>query len=430
MGSISLPHSYRGMTAPTTAERFFAGTVLLLSSGAFLQLIQDEDTQTVGERGGALLSNVIWISIYIVTAYIILKHLKPAAISRFKVWHLLAILAVTCASALWSDDRTLTLIKAAAFLGTSVVSYYFAVRFTVSELLAILARVFLVSVALSFAFVFFLPAYGVGSGDFAGVWQGIYPHKNLLGTNMSLAFLVFSVLSLNQRRAVWVYRSAVGLSLLLVFLSQSVTSLMLCIFVAVCLIVRVLFRTHVKALLVGVALLLAIVLLTVGVPNNLDSAATALDRDPTLTGRTALWATVWLMIWDHPYLGYGYGAFWRGFEGPSAEVWKDSKFHPFYSHNGFLDVWLDLGMLGLGLVLASLLITFRAAFRIWRKAPTFEGSWPFLFLIYLLVSNLTEGSLLRINFLPWILYVSIAIQLSWVGVNNWNRGEMRSLCLA
>jgi len=264
----------------------------------------------------------------------------------------------------------------------------------------------------------------VGSGDFAGIWQGIYPHKNLLGTNMSLAFVVFSLLSLNQRRAVWGYRLAATLSLLLVFLSQSATSLMLCVFATVCLLVRVLFSMHSKALLAAMAVVLVVVLMTVGFPSDLGSVASVLDRDPTLTGRTELWATVWLMIMDHPYFGYGYGAFWRGFDGPSAEIWNGSRFHPFYSHNGFLDVWLDLGILGLSLVLVSLLITFRTAFQLWRKAPSLEGSWPFLLLVYLLISNLTEGSLLRINFLPWILYVSVAIQLSSTTVHNWNRGGM------
>jgi exopolysaccharide production protein ExoQ len=411
MACASVPQIVDGTHVPTT-ERWFAGTVLLVSSGAFSMLIQDEEAQTSGARAGTLLANAIWISIYLVTAYFIWKCPRHFTIAKGKAGHLLVILVVACASVAWSEDKTFTFVKAMALLGTSMVGYYLAVRFSNSELLLILARVLLASEALSLVFIFFLPAYGVGSGDFAGMWQGIYPHKNLLGMNMSLAFLVLFVLSSTPRKAGWAYRLTAALSLVLVLFSQSATSLVLCAVTAACLISKALFRNHLKALLVAMAFLLTMVLMTGGVASDLDRAATAVDRDMTLTGRTELWATVWIMVIEHPLLGYGYGAFWRGLDGPSAVVWKLSGFQAFYSHNGFLDVWLDLGIVGLILVLFSLLISFRAAFWLWRTAPTLEGSWPFLFLIYLVISNMAEGSLLRINFLPWILYIAIALQLS------------------
>lgn len=399
--------------APTAAERWFAGLVLLMSSGAFLLLIKDEEVLASGERAGTLVTNTIWIAVYLATAYFIWKYGKHSTIYKSKIWHLLAILGVAFVSVLWSDNAALTFVKAAALLGTSIVGYYLAVRFTISELLLILARVYQVSAVLSLAFVFLLPAFGVGSDDYAGMWQGIYGHKNMLGMNMALAFLIFSVLSINSRAGGWVYRFSAGLSLVLVFYSQSATSLVVCGVIAVCLIVLVLYRNHFKALMIVAVSLFAIVIATGGITSDPDRAAAAIDRDPGLTGRTVLWAVVWTMILEHPYLGYGYGAFWRGNNGPSADVWKLSGFDAFYSHNGYLDLWLDLGILGLGLLLLSLLITVRAAFRLGRTTSTMEGAWPFLFLIYLVISNLTEGSLLRINLLPWILYTSIAIQVSW-----------------
>jgi exopolysaccharide production protein ExoQ len=419
-----VPEIASATPVPTVAERWFAGLVLLMSSGAFLLLIQDEEARASGARAGTLVTNAIWIAVYLATAYFIWKYGKRSTIYKSKIWHLPAILGVAFVSVLWSDNAALTFVKAAALLGTSIVGYYLAVRFTTSELLLILARVYQVSAVLSLAFVFLLPAFGVGSDELAGTWLGIYGHKNLLGMNMALAFLLFSVLSINSRTGGWIYRFSAALSLVLVFLSQSATSLVVCGVIAVCLFVRVLYRNHFKALVIVAVSLFAIVIATGGITSDPDRAAAAIDRDPGLTGRTALWAVVWTMIVEHPYLGYGYGAFWRGNNGPSADVWKLSGFEAFYSHNGFLDVWLDLGILGLALLLLSLLITFRAAFRLGRTTSTIEGSWPFLFLVYLLISNLTEGSLLRINFLPWILYVSVAIQLSSTTVHNWNRGGM------
>ena len=53
-----------------------------------------------------------------------------------------------------------------------------------------------------------------------------------------------------------------------------------------------------------------------------DVVTADVGKDATLTGRTDLWNVAITMIARRPWLGYGYGGFWRGWTGESAEFWR------------------------------------------------------------------------------------------------------------
>jgi O-antigen ligase len=75
------------------------------------------------------------------------------------------------------------------------------------------------------------------------------------------------------------------------------------------------------------------------------------DRDPTLSARTLIWNYVIVSkIPAHPYLGYGKGTFWSsdiltsGFESAANHI-------PSHAHNGFLDLILEVGLIGFSIFL-------------------------------------------------------------------------------
>ena len=76
--------------------------------------------------------------------------------------------------------------------------------------------------------------------------------------------------------------------------------------------------------------------------------AGAVGRDPTLTDRTKIWSLV-LSMHTNPLVGAGYESFWLG---PRLQkVWQ--VFGPLNeSHNGYLEVYLNLGLIGVTLLLA------------------------------------------------------------------------------
>jgi hypothetical protein len=74
-------------------------------------------------------------------------------------------------------------------------------------------------------------------------------------------------------------------------------------------------------------------------------------RDVTLTGRTRIWKEL-LAFRTDPLIGVGYGSFWLG---KRLQILSDIYGLLNESHNGYLNVYLELGMIGLGLLAESYL---------------------------------------------------------------------------
>jgi len=83
--------------------------------------------------------------------------------------------------------------------------------------------------------------------------------------------------------------------------------------------------------------------------------AQRLGRDPTLTDRTLIWNTV-LSIRTNPLVGTGYESFWLG---PRLDrIWEITG-RVNEAHNGYLDVYLNLGLIGVFLLVLFLLSSYR-----------------------------------------------------------------------
>ena len=82
-----------------------------------------------------------------------------------------------------------------------------------------------------------------------------------------------------------------------------------------------------------------------------------------------------------------------------------------YAHNGFLDIWLSIGLVGLSIFIVSFLSTVVISLALLRKTNTPEEFWPLLFLTYILLSNLTEGTISSFNTSFWAIYAAISYSL-------------------
>ena len=82
-----------------------------------------------------------------------------------------------------------------------------------------------------------------------------------------------------------------------------------------------------------------------------------------------------------------------------------------YAHNGFLDIWLSIGLVGLSVFLAGYIATVIHSLALLRKTNSPEGFWPLLFLTYILLSNLTEGTIATMNSSFWAIYTAISYSL-------------------
>ena len=78
------------------------------------------------------------------------------------------------------------------------------------------------------------------------------------------------------------------------------------------------------------------------------------------------------------------------------------------AHNGFLDLWISLGLAGLFVFLIGFAFVFWKAFKTARSSGGIERLWPLAYLILLFLYNLDETNLVAHNSLIWILYVAVA----------------------
>ncbi len=404
-------------------EKGFTVLVLLLSTGAFLTLqgVQPESAGFIEPaQEGNSISRFIWLGVYVVTLSLVAVRWKRFVYADLRSRRLLLLMALLLlllvglafASILWSAAPEVTLRRSIALVGTTVIGIYFAMRYSVGEQLRLLAWALGIAALLSLLFALVLPSYGISSGEHEGAWKGIFDHKNTFGRIMALSALVFLLLGVRgsgYHRVAWA--SFFGLSVGLLLLSDSKTAqiifLALLVLVPLCNVLR-------WRLTWAVSLPIALVLVGGGLAAlllyNAEVVLGFVGRDATLTGRTQLWAAVLEMIRESPWLGYGYGAFWQGWEGKSAYVWYAAHKAP-HAHNGFLDLWLDLGLLGiLVFVLGFLMSSLRAM--VWvRSTRTAEGFYPLIILAFIFLSNFSQSAILGRNSLYWILYVAVAFSI-------------------
>ena len=156
---------------------------------------------------------------------------------------------------------------------------------------------------------------------------------------------------------------------------------------------------------------LVAILLLLWLSDNTKFLFNAIGRDMTLTGRITLWEEVLIMIKKRPLLGYGFNAFWTGNTESIQEAIKWPTLHSRlgHSHNGYLDIWADLGLLGLLIYITGLLQSFRNAVINVRFTSNSEAFWPLIYLIFMAVQAAVESPLVHNKNIIWILYVSVAI---------------------
>lgn len=389
-------------------NKAFVVFVLLLSSTATFAVLQGTEADSAQ---GSLVTQAIWSVIYSITFSLVAMRwrLLFRTFARNKLLLLLVVIALV--SILWSAAPETTLRRSIALVGTTLFGAYLSTRYTLSGQLRLLAWALGIAALLSLFFAFALPSYGISSDPLTqGDWQGAFDHKNNLGVNMVLGALVFLLLATSARKLRWLAWFCFVLSLVLLLLSSSRTALV--VFLTL-LVLWPLYRALRWRHTLAVPFLIFAVLLGGGVAvylaSNAETVLDALGRNATLTGRTQLWPAVLDMIWERPWLGYGYSAFWLGWEGESASLWLATGQEYSHAHNSFLDLWLQLGSLGVAVFLLGFMLAFLRTVAWTRLTKTAEGLWPIMFFTFVALSSLTESVILEQNSTLWIMYVATAL---------------------
>ncbi|MBC2603332.1 O-antigen ligase family protein [Puniceicoccus vermicola] len=279
-----------------------------------------------------------------VTRLFFSRSLGPVVIMHLPV---LGILGLILGSVLWSAEATLT-IKRGIIYAFGIITLLVMVHSTdhpARQMMRILVYFCTAAALLSLAFYVALPANITVNPARPGL-AGISNHPNTLAPFLSIGLLLSFGMPPQSTMERWLILGSRGILALGLFLTFSVTTWTATLIG--CGAYLFFSASNYRRGFLQICILTGIVLVSlIGVDTLKSAFFDATGRDESLSGRDELWNAVWIEAKKDILLGNGYGAFWT--EGKGRELVQ--TWNPRQSHNTYLDILVDLGIIGLIAVL-------------------------------------------------------------------------------
>jgi len=308
------------------------------------------------------------------------------------------------ATMLWSPYPFVTLRRWFKDLGSVFIILVILTEYDPMETIkTIFARCAYILFPLSVIFIRYFPALGreyTRSGEVT--YTGVTTQKNALGELvLVLGLLIISELIRPNRPQKAGFFKAHHFTLLFVFSigiylllgSNSQTSF-ICFILGTSILLGYkisFFKNHPQRQLVTFFTLAALFFVVNNVFQLTDELLRMVGRDPTLTHRTEIWQGVRENPVD-PIIGGGYQMFWDMHRSITVGEFQDVKLTS--AHNGYLEIYLDGGTLGLCFLAIMLLAV---GIRVCREFLTGSehGRLAFAFYIIMLFYNVSESMYAR-----------------------------------
>jgi exopolysaccharide production protein ExoQ len=260
-----------------------------------------------------------------------------------------AILAIAVASfllcsAAWSIGPAATERQGILYLYVVVGAIGIVGNLEGDDFMDLLAKVCFFAGLVSLALLVVSPAYAFGG---AGDFRGIFSQKNEAGEAMTMGALGCLHGLRTGKRKRWRSAAMLLLVITVALKSESATS---CMTIFAFCGVHAGIATIQKGGIVRIIAIAVIVLLTPFVLFTAvypDSLLEMIGKDPTLTGRTEIWAAVIPYIYQKFWLGWGYGAFWSPDNPAAMEIGESFHWFAPQAHNGLLEILVNVGLVGL-----------------------------------------------------------------------------------
>jgi len=357
------------------------------------------------------MARLMWYPVYGIILFLGLRCL-PQLVRMAIFSPLMIICVLVCGiSMLWSIDPGITTRRAVALLMTTLFGLVLAARYDWNGLVQRLAFVFAALAIFSFLHAFIDPPRAIDNEIHIGAWRGPWTEKNYLGSQMTRGLVVMMCAFAMKPSRGWLWVPVGLLCFGLVVLSTSKTALLASLAAISLFVVLRIFRRFpvlripvVYIVIAGAGVFASLMLLAP------DFMFDLIGKDRTLTGRTDIWDAIVLSIKDKPYLGYGYGVYWMDELGPSYYVRLQLQWGIPSAHNGWMETWLSIGVLGVALFALQFIWTFILAVqRIWRGGS--ETYFAILIVVVFFIFSMSESAVLQQNDLSWVIFVAVAAKL-------------------
>ena len=313
----------------------------------------------------------------------LLRHLLPY----------IAIVSLCLASVLWSDNPGPTIRRGVSLLTCVSFGVYLTETFELRGAVAMAGRCAVFLGLLSIAVFVAVPRVGRETAlGYERAMRGVFSQKNPMAECMLLGLTCYAFRMLDEgvRRS---HLACAAVLLLCIALGRSATSLaiaMLMLSMALFLALRGRPRLRLVMGFGAGWLLLAFGVMMLVAPDLVFNLA---GRDASLTGRGPLWHEVLGVIAERPVLGHGYAGFWNEDSRQVQYLWLLVGWQAPDSHNGYLDVTVQIGLVGLALYMVLWGRVAARAMAAYRLGGVRESRWILLFMLVNYLLNLDEGPL-------------------------------------
>jgi Lipid A core - O-antigen ligase and related enzymes len=136
-----------------------------------------------------------------------------------------------------------------------------------------------------------------------------------------------------------------------------------------------------------------------------------IGKNDTLTGRDEIWRAVIDLAQQRPVQGWGWISYWAPWVEPFKDLVKRAGVQQLHAHNAWLDVWLQLGLIGVAIFLALVLTVVARSWMLAVHRPqdaVGASLLPILILAALLVQSFAESRIL-VEY-GWVLLTVLAVK--------------------
>jgi hypothetical protein len=336
---------------------------------------------------------------------------------------LIALFGYMLLSTFWSDFEEVSIKRWVRALGDGVMALVVLTDPQPLEAVgATLRRVLYVHFPLSIIFVKYVRDLGTAYDDFGvEMWTGITTHKNVLGQVVLIGNIYFFFASIRNwgswRAMLYGLYFMMGAWLLLAPPTNKSNTSIALLFLAIVMLIAISSlkggAEKINRYVVGSLFVLGFMYLASWVwqaameESLLAASVEASGRDMTLSGRTDLWNDLMAIAADSPIFGVGYGSFWIG---NTHNLWDRHFWRPTQGHNGYIDVYLELGIMGLFLLGGVVASSYKRIMKLF--IDNFEmAAIRFVWLIVILIHNFTESSFLRGTVDMWFIFLLAVINI-------------------
>ena len=398
---------------------FLVFVFLLVNIRSFIFWSLYPPTDTIAEP--AWREIILWLLTLVLMFYLLSKY------GLFEIYlqawrrqpFLIGFVVFSLVSIFWSNNWTVTLHRSLSFAFATVAAVYLGVRYSLSDFLRVLAVLGAVILAVSYIFIFASPALGTDlNPPYNGAWRGVFWHKNQLGNILPIFTLVFMTrfFSLDPRNKTSTRINMAllyVLSLIAIFFSESVSGYIIIFLIHIGFGLSFLWlkmRDRMRPFHYYVMLIIFVVGAAV-VFLNLEFVLSLINRSPTFTGRVPMWNILLRDVFpQHPWFGQGFGTTWAELSFRIRMRDLAGWLYPIMiGDNGFFDILLNLGIVGLVLFLFNYIIAWIDLVRYFLRELNLEGFFPFIFMGYTFFVNLTFSLFMETEVFVWMIIVTLMV---------------------